>query len=308
MPLSVAKVKEIQAECFAEDVPLPAAAHSFTEKQLIEYFESGGKNTPFAPNTGVDSAGPVEWEVIFERVVVRDAPSTTAKALGMRNKGDIVTEVTRQGDWLQVEGTGIQTEGKKWMLIDGTFLKLGKLLRPLRTAEPRQSGPTPSVKSPTPGDLSNSFLAPICYEVVHTMVNIRESPSVDAKPLGVTHKGDKVLVSGRQGDWLMLSSMQATGGEAFTSGWMLHNGASVGLRKALLTRYEEELPGGTSYQVTRSGTCEAYEEPGGVGVGRPLHSLQEGTNVEVVAECGHWVKLKASSGPRWVELDIFLAG
>ena len=71
-------------------------------------------------------AGPNDWEVVHERVAVREHPSTAAPLLGMRRKGAIVSvEHAREGLWLKLAGE----EG--WMLAHGRELGLGMLVRPV---------------------------------------------------------------------------------------------------------------------------------------------------------------------------------
>ena len=69
--------------------------------------------------------GPNDWEVVHDRVAVREAPSTAAPLLGLRRKGAIVSvEHAREGLWLKLAGE----EG--WMLAHGRELGLGMLVRP----------------------------------------------------------------------------------------------------------------------------------------------------------------------------------
>ena len=62
----------------------------------------------------VCGGGPNDWEVVHERVAVREQPSTAAPLLGMRRKGAIISvEHAREGLWLKLAGE----EG--WMLAHG---------------------------------------------------------------------------------------------------------------------------------------------------------------------------------------------
>ncbi len=74
----------------------------------------------------VCGAGPNDWEVVHERVAVREAPSTAAPLLGMRRKGAVVSvEHAREGLWLKLAGEA------GWMLAHGRELGLGQLVRPV---------------------------------------------------------------------------------------------------------------------------------------------------------------------------------
>ena len=82
----------------------------------------------------VCGAGPNDWEVVHERVAVREHPSTAAPLLGMRRRGAIVSvEHAREGLWLKLAGE----EG--WMLAHGRDLGLGQLVRPCDTPPPTPS-------------------------------------------------------------------------------------------------------------------------------------------------------------------------
>ena len=43
---SAARIEEIAAECFAEDVPFPEGAETWSEGDVAAYFESGGAVRP----------------------------------------------------------------------------------------------------------------------------------------------------------------------------------------------------------------------------------------------------------------------
>ena len=74
----------------------------------------------------VCGSGPNDWEVLHDRVAVREHPSTAAPLLGMRRKGAIISvEHAREGLWLKLAGE----EG--WMLAHGRELGLGQLVRPV---------------------------------------------------------------------------------------------------------------------------------------------------------------------------------
>ena len=80
----------------------------------------------------VCGGGPNDWEVLHERVAVREAPSTAAPLLGFRRKGAVVSvEHAREGLWLRLAGE----EG--WMLAHGRDLGLGQLVRPCDGHPPR---------------------------------------------------------------------------------------------------------------------------------------------------------------------------
>ena len=87
-------------------------------------------------------AGPNDWEVVHERVAVREHPSTAAPLLGMRRKGAIVSvEHAREGLWLKLAGE----EG--WMLAHGRDLGLGQLVRPCDSHATTTPAPTETAEA-----------------------------------------------------------------------------------------------------------------------------------------------------------------
>ena len=94
----------------------------------------------------VCGGGPNDWEVVHERVAVREQPSTAAPLLGMRRKGAIVSvEHAREGLWLKLAGE----EG--WMLAHGRELGLGQLVRPV-------DGPATTTPAPGARDTARAML------------------------------------------------------------------------------------------------------------------------------------------------------
>ena len=67
-------------------------------------------------------APPLLYEVAHTKVVVRAEPSTSARALATRLKGDIVMAETELNGWARL------CDQAGWMLIDGASVGLGKLL------------------------------------------------------------------------------------------------------------------------------------------------------------------------------------
>ena len=86
----------------------------------------------------VCGGGPNDWEVVHERVAVRENPSTAAPLLGFRRKGAIISvEHAREGLWLKLAGEA------GWMLAHGRDLGLGQLVRPV-DGQATTTPPTPS--------------------------------------------------------------------------------------------------------------------------------------------------------------------
>ena len=69
--LSVQEVLDLQAECFADDIPIPPGAASWGEERLRAYFESGGAEESVCGD--LDSA-----RSSVDAATLRDDPETAA--------------------------------------------------------------------------------------------------------------------------------------------------------------------------------------------------------------------------------------
>ena len=73
------------------------------------------------------------FEVVHQRVMVRESPRTDSPVVAVRTRGDtVVAEERSSSGWIRVSAIG-------WMLLDGTVLGLGPLLQPLRLSRLRAS-------------------------------------------------------------------------------------------------------------------------------------------------------------------------
>ena len=129
----------------------------------------------------------VAMQVIHAFVHYRDRPSTAAKSLGMKRRGDVVRVVARSGLWVRLDDDG-------WMLSDGRQIGLGALLANHITDLPPNTlwqATRPCAVVETPGD---------------------------AQPVATLADGASVAVAAECGDWVRLK----TGGwvelDAFLAG------------------------------------------------------------------------------------------
>ena len=191
--LSAEKVQALQTEAFADDVPIPPDAATWSEDALRAYFESGGEALPPEPARKAAEAdtdrfaAAVAMQVIHAFVHYRDRPSTAAKSLGMKRRGDVVRVVARSGLWVRLDDDG-------WMLTDGRLIGLGALLANHITDLP----PNTLWQATRPCD-------------------VVETPG-DAQPVATLADGASVAVAAECGDWVRLK----TGGwvelDAFLAG------------------------------------------------------------------------------------------
>jgi hypothetical protein len=153
------------------------------------------------------------------------------------------------------------------------------------------------------------FLAPVTYEVIAPLLFAHELPDESSRKLSEPFEsGARVLIQAYCDGWVQLASdlesQLSYGAAAACASWIRDGGRSDPTVRVA----EKRLPTSTAWLVTRTTACVGYETPGGVGKGKPIDALTDGQQVEVVAECGHWVRLKHTTHLPWVELDAFLAG
>ena len=191
--LSAERIQALQTEAFADDVPIPADAANWTEEALRAYFESGGEALPPAPGQKADDAttdrfaAAVAMQVIHAFVHYRDRPSTAAKSLGMKRRGDVVRVVARSGLWVRLDDDG-------WMLTDGRLIGLGNLLANHITDLP----PNTLWQATRPCD-------------------VVEAPG-DAQPVATLADGASVAVAAECGDWVRLKAGGWVELDAFLAG------------------------------------------------------------------------------------------
>ena len=120
----VRAIEDIQADLFAEDVPIPAEASTWNEEQIVAYFESGGDmqaaiklaSTHTTNSKASQSAlaalttrpiqrymAAVGCEVVTDVAIPRELPEPGAKALGApHDKGAVLLAGAHFEGWLQL--------------------------------------------------------------------------------------------------------------------------------------------------------------------------------------------------------------
>ena len=179
MPLTISELEDLRAECFADDLDIPPAAMQWGEERARNYFESAGESEK--------GPQPCMYEVIGKMVNVRATTSTSAEKLGQKLKGDLIAVDGRMSGWVRlVEKFGPVETQVGWLLIDGTELGVGMLLRhasgPMapRLDEPGASASGSGAAKPaweaepfvSTGGV-NKLVTPMSYEVVHGFVKAR---------------------------------------------------------------------------------------------------------------------------------------
>lgn len=139
MPFGQAELEEIRAECFADDMAIPAGMAAWDRSRVARYFESGGESedpkasaqtaahvaalkqswapattqpppvppahlpTPPFTSGGTALAASMSYEVVHTFVRVRTAPKLDAQELGLQKKGAILSIDAVLGDWVRLE-------------------------------------------------------------------------------------------------------------------------------------------------------------------------------------------------------------
>jgi hypothetical protein len=348
MPLSVPALEAIREAAFAEDVPITDTMTAWTREQAVAYFESGGSAapTPMQPRQRVLSTYRVMHKFVNVRSIpaltgkvleVRTEGATVlADARGGPNLAWIrlSEKVAGATGWLLTDGRQVGMSQELLRLESGP-------LPPDESGLPGEVAlPMSGVRQAPMGTLTPMFgggivrlAACMTYEVIHPFVRVRASPSAtSAEAAAMKRKGTLVSVCARCGDWVQLDpepgllpiaqptglppppkesgpGASSTGGD---SGWMLIDGRSMSPPLGELLRpHIVPLAPGTQFRVTRESHCVGYPSPAGSSVGETgsrLPDCAHGDTVDVLAECGMWVQVRAAEGPMWVEMDAFLAG
>lgn len=223
------------------------------------------------------TGAPASFEVVVEHLLVRAAPSTSAKPSGAANRGERLfgTPYKIDGEpWLKLHHSASREEWELrancgWVLIHGSCVGLGQLLRHLPEAGTvLESSPAPCTGTPGPAAIAagrakeslpevaarpepfqaeqaeaDETPAAGLFEVVHEHIIVRLAPSTSSKPFGAANRGELLFgtpITVGNDPWLRIEHGLACErmGEVATCGWALIHGARVGLGQLLRHRPE----------------------------------------------------------------------
>eukprot|EP00931_Biecheleriopsis_adriatica_P067799 TRINITY_DN4186_c0_g1_i1.p1 TRINITY_DN4186_c0_g1~~TRINITY_DN4186_c0_g1_i1.p1 ORF type:complete len:810 (-),score=283.23 TRINITY_DN4186_c0_g1_i1:190-2472(-) len=149
------------------------------------------------------------FEVVHDRIALREQPSPKANIVGVARRGVqlFCTRSRVHSQWLHVERESCRQLGalaeEAWALLDGSSLGLGALLQPASKRLPQELGYAGR------------------FEVSHSRVAVRASPSMEGKVVGVVFQGR-----------ILMGTPHSVAGEA----WLRFEESS---RKKLVTDGEE---------------------------------------------------------------------
>lgn len=88
------------------------------------------------PGHGIVTGNYRDWEVVHDRVVLREVPRIDAKALRVMTRGTVLYGLAQTVDsapWVRLDSSACRKHGIKaecaWVLADGASVGLGELLR-----------------------------------------------------------------------------------------------------------------------------------------------------------------------------------
>ena len=162
--------------------------------------------------------------MVHAYVNVRDTPTTTGRSLGTKAKGAVL-EVDLEPPGMGWVRLAERVRGAEaWVLLDGTKLGLGPLLRKLSSGSVAAAAPTAAPAGAAAAPVAartaanpvavlqtgavEPLLAPVAYVVVHTVVYVRNAPSRAGAQLGTKRKGEVVSASARCDGWIRLAPPQ----------------------------------------------------------------------------------------------------
>ena len=151
-----------------------------------------------------------KYIVTHLRVPVRMQPHIDSSILGIKKKSDIVTAVSKHGEWIEVLQEGEKEKTFGWMLT--THVEFGDLLSfhsgsmTLPTINQVLSSVEDAERIDHEHMVTINFNLPKTYRVVaeKTWVPIRAKPKLDATAIGGKDYDAIIRVCARRGDWLQL--------------------------------------------------------------------------------------------------------
>ena len=228
------------------------------------------KEPLFLPSAGAAANGgpapTARYRVHFKRVAIRSGASRDALVIGAMDEGAELEACGQEGNWVKLTPgfwpAGADFATGAWMMLDGTVIGLGVLLKQLqlknsrwdwrvqRDADGRFKLLPP--KLPPGGQFSagsgyrmgtggGRMVTPANitrYSVVHApRVAIRSGASVTERIIGAAHHGSEIVTCGREGNWVRLTAacwIRLTGRTVCGAAWMMVDGSKVGLGALLL--------------------------------------------------------------------------
>ena len=217
-----------------------------------------------------------EGVINASEVNVRSGASTSSSKLYSLKKGAEVDVTGLKGDWYRVHTSS------------GTGYVLAKYVT--LSSSSGSSGSDSTSSSLTSMDASGTISG--------NGVNVRKSASTSSSALYKLGEGDKVSVTGKQGDWYRISTSSGTG--------------------FVLAKYVEvSTSSGTSSSSVTSASGAATISGSNVNVrktastsGEKLYQLSKGADVEITGIAGDWYRIKTGKGEGFVLedfLDVFVS-
>lgn len=188
---------------------------------------------------------------------VRSTPSTTGTRVGNLKKNAIVTVVTDQGSWSQIEAKGI----KGWVHSD--YLKI-------------TSTGSPSKASDSTTASANSWSS---GKVTATSLNVRNNGTLNGKVVGTVSKGTLVKVVEEKNDWYKIS--YGTNKTGWVAGWYISKitNSNVSTPSKADKKHVKVIYNGTNI---RSGASTSHSV---------VQRANLGSTYEIIETVGKWYKI-----------------
>lgn len=194
---------------------------------------------------------------------VREKPDATSPVIAQVRKGETYTYIQKKGDWVEIE----IEEGKKgW--VAAWLIELRKEAGPAAEA----TTPDPSAPSkPNEGTKSPSIV-----EIKAEVVNLRETPSLDAPILGKLMQGTKAALLKQEKDWIEIELVN--GKKGWVAGWLVKKTSGSIERKITI------LTEGTNLRESPSQN------------GKVIGKGKKGESYSVIDRSGDWYQIRIAGG------------
>lgn len=264
------------------------ADEGMTSDDILAFYYPGTDVKTLALNPPETAGECTGEDTSIDTVPVADTGDTNAEE-DRYGTVDVTTSLNvRQGPGLQYQKTGILPDGTRVRILlsqeEWTQVQAGDLTGYVYTAYVKPDAAAEQAPTPEPNEQeqppTEDAVPPPNKErqrgiVTASALYVRSGPSTKNHQMGLYVRGDRVEITGRQGNWYQIEF-------ADTQGY-------------LYSQHIRIVPPGEEETITGTGIITAtwLNVRGGPGIQYPRTSrLQQGAQVEIVAAEGSWYQIR----------------
>ncbi|GAB6158335.1 hypothetical protein JCM39194_15350 [Desulfotomaculum varum] len=212
--------------------------------------------------------------VTADTLNIRSGPGTNHSIAGKAKKGEQLSVLTQNGDWVKVQGAGTTGWVANW-LVKVQNVTAAPSAKPAGTAA------------------SSSKVAVVTGDTI----NIRSGPGTGYSVVAKAKKGDRMSVLAQNGDWV---KVQLGGTVGWVANWLVTVQTTQSTPTGTATTPNQTTPAnGTQLAVVNGDNINLRSGPG------TQHSVagqvSRGVRLPVVSRSGDWVQVRREDGTTaWV--------